>query len=96
MKNQKKIKLNMPCWICGEDLYLGTGLVSYPEDTHKSPAHLDCVLKECKSSAIKEVLEKMEDYEDILYNQSTKLMEKVPEVIFGWKKLKATLQEKKT
>ena len=55
----KHIKLNMPCWICDKDLILGQAITTFGDNSHKSPAHLDCV----RTQAISEFKEKLkQDY----------------------------------
>ena len=43
-----KIKLNLPCWICNKELYLGEAMVTFGDNNHKSPVHLKCLCRKCK------------------------------------------------
>ena len=47
----------MPCWICDKDLILGEAITTFGDNSHKSPAHLDCV----KTQAISEFKEKLKE-----------------------------------
>ena len=56
-KQTKELKLNMPCWICDEDLIIGQAITTFGDNSHKSPAHLSCV----KAQAISEFKEKLKE-----------------------------------
>jgi hypothetical protein len=46
----EQIKLNLPCWICHKELFLGQGIVTFPIESLKSPAHLECLKKQWEDS----------------------------------------------
>ena len=60
----KKIKLNLPCWICNKELFLGEGLVTYPVESNKSPAHLSCMKTQALAEVIK-IIDEMERLSNI-------------------------------
>ena len=88
----KKIKLNLPCWICNKELFLGEGIVNYPIESYKSPAHLSCM----KAQALADVMKIID--EDIKQGHNKGLSKYSKRICMTCKtlrKLKTKLQETK-